>query len=315
MGKAIRDVYGDSLLKYGTENKNVVVLDADVSGSTKSAVFGSKNPERFFNMGIAESNMIGTAAGLAVQGFIPFVNTFAVFLTSIGLIGARTMGSYSGLNIKFMGGYGGLSDSFDGPTHHALEDVAIMRALPNFQVFVACDGAQTDWLVKNAVDVKGPMYIRLSRDATMDVHTSAAGFETGKGIVLREGRDAVIIACGVMVGKAMEAAELLAESNINVRVIDMFTIKPIDRELILESAAKTGAVVSAEEHNIIGGLGSAVAEVLSSGNACVPQEFIGMQDTHGECGPYRELLSKYHMDANAIAEAVKTAIKRSQTVK
>jgi len=310
MGKSIRDVYGESLLKYGKENQNVVVLDADVASSTKSGLFGAACPERFLNVGIAEANMVGIAAGLASVGKIPFVNTFAVFLTSIGLIGARAFGSYSKLNIKFMGAYGGISDAYDGPSHHALEDIAIMRTLPNFQVFVASDEYQTDWLVKHAIDVEGPMYIRLSRDSTPTVYTPDTKFEVGKGKVIREGKDATIIACGVMVGQAVAAAEELAKKGIEVRVVDMFCIKPIDSEIILESAAKTGAIVTAEEHNIIGGLGSAVAEVLTSGGAKVVQEFVGLKDRHAECGAYSELLSEYGLDVPAIVSAVEKAISR-----
>lgn len=310
MGKSIRDAYGDSLKKYGAENTNVVVLDADVAGSTKSGVFGAAYPDRFFNVGIAEANMVGIAAGLSTTGKIPFINTFAVFLTSIGLIGARAFGSYSKLNVKFMGAYGGLSDAYDGPSHHSLEDIAVMRALPNFQVFVAADEVQTDWLVKNAIDVNCPMYIRLSRDTTPDVYQPGTKFEAGKGMIIREGADATIIACGVMVGKAMEAAGLLAEKGIQVRVVDMFSIKPIDKDLILESAAKTGAVVTCEEHSVIGGLGSAVAEVLSAGGAKSVQEFVGTQDRHTECGDYNQLLAKYGLDANAMAAAVEKAIAR-----
>lgn len=308
MSRSLRDVYGDSLLKYGKENKNVFALDADVSGSTKSAVFGAGCPDRFLNVGIAEANMVGMAAGLAATGKIPFVNTFAVFLTSIGLIGARAFGSYSKLNVKFMGAYGGISDAFDGPSHHSLEDIAIMRTLPNFQVFVASDEYQTDWLVKNAIDVNAPMYIRLSRDSTKTVYTSDTKFETGKGLIIREGKDATIIACGVMVGQAVDAAEVLAKKGIDVRVIDMFCIKPIDRELILESAAKTGAIVTAEEHSIIGGLGGAVAEVLTSGGAKAAQEFVGLNDRHAECGPYTELLEKYGLDVPTLVAAVEKAI-------
>lgn len=310
MGKSIRDVYGDSLLKYGKDNENVVVLDADVASSTKSCVFGAACPDRFFNVGIAEANMVGVAAGLAASGRIPFINTFAVFLSSLGLLGARAFGSYCGLNMKFMGGYGGVSDAYDGPSHHSLEDIAIMRALPCFQVFVAADEQQTDWLVKNAVAVNAPMYIRLSRDSTPSVYPAGTEFETGRGKVLREGSDATVIACGVMVGQALEAARELAQKGVQLRVVDMFSIKPIDEELILESAAKTGAIITAEEHSIIGGLGGAVAEVLSRSGARAVQEFIGTRDCHTESGAYPQLLAKYRLDASAIAAAVEKIIAR-----
>jgi len=310
MSKTLREAYGESLLKYGRDNERVFVLDADVSNSTRSIVFGKECPERFINVGIAEANMVGVAAGLASVGFIPFVNTFAVFLSSIGLLGARTFSSYSKLNIKFMGGYGGLSDSFDGPTHQSLEDVAIMRTLPNFQVFVASDEYQVDWLVKNAIEVEGPMYIRLSREATRTIYTPGTLFETGKGKILREGKDATIIANGAMVQFALDAAEILAQKGISAGVVDMFCVKPIDKELILDCASKTGAIVTVEEHSIIGGLGGAVAEVLAASNVKAIQEFVGVNDRHAECGPYSALLKKYGLDAEAIAAATERAISR-----
>ena len=308
MGKAIRDVYGESLAKYGKDNQNIVVLDADVSGSTKSAVFGKAFPDRFFNMGIAEAGMTATAAGLAAVGKIPFVNTFAVFVTTNGLLPARALGSYSKLPIKLCGAYSGMSDAFDGPSHHALEDIAIMRSLPNFKVFVPCDAAQTDWVVKNAIEDPSPMYLRLSRDAFPDVYAEGESFEEGKGRVVHEGTDATVIACGIMVGHAIQAAEELAKEGISLRVVDMFCIKPLDKELILKCAKETGAIVSAEEHSVMGGLGGAVAEALCEGAAKVPMGFVGTQDLHGECGPYRDLLAKYGLDAAAIANKVRETV-------
>ena len=308
MGKAIRDVYGESLAKYGQENQNVVVLDADVSGSTKSAVFGKACPDRFFNMGIAEAGMTAVAAGMASVGKIPFINTFAVFVTTNGLLPARALGSYSQLPIKLCGAYSGMSDAFDGPSHHALEDIAITRSLPNFKVFVPCDAVQTDWVVKNAIEDASPMYLRLSRDVFPDVYQPGEVFEEGKGRIIREGTDATVIACGIMVGHALQAAEELAKEGISLRVVDMFCIKPLDKELILQCANETGAIVSTEEHSVIGGLGSAVAEALCEGAAKVPMGFVGTQDVHGECGPYSQLLAKYGLDAAAIAEKVRQTI-------
>lgn len=308
MGKAIRDVYGESLAKYGLENQNVVVLDADVSGSTKSAVFGKACPDRFFNMGIAEAGMTAVAAGMASVGKIPFVNTFAVFVTTNGLLPARALGSYSKLPIKLCGAYSGMSDAFDGPSHHALEDLAVMRSLPNFKVFVPCDAVQTDWVVKNAIEDPSPMYLRLSRDAFPDVYQPGEQFEEGKGRIVREGADATVIACGIMVGHALQAADELAKEGISLRVVDMFCIKPLDKELIVRCARETGAVISAEEHSVIGGLGGAVAEALCEAAAKVPMGFVGTQDLHGECGPYRDLLAKYGLDAAAIAEKVRQTI-------
>ncbi|MEL7610439.1 MAG: transketolase C-terminal domain-containing protein [Bacillota bacterium] len=308
MAKEIREAFGEALVKYGKDNKDIVVLDADVSSSTKSCLFAKAYPDRFFNVGIAEANMVAMAAGLSAEGKIPFANTFAVFITSIGLIAARTCGSYSKMNIKLCGAYAGLSDAYDGPTHHALEDMAIMRALPGFQVYVASDEYVTDWMVKHAIEDPHPMYLRLSRDAMPTLYNENTVFEAGKGYVVREGSDVTIIACGMMVSQSLKAAEALSAEGINARVVDMYSIKPIDRALILESAACTGCVVTVEEHNIIGGLGGAVAEALTSGNARVPQVFVGMRDTHAECGQYSKLLSKYCIDATAILRAAQDAV-------
>ena len=308
MGKAIRDAYGESLAKYGKDNQNVVVLDADVSGSTKSAVFGKACPERFFNMGIAEAGMTAVAAGMASAGKIPFVNTFAVFVTTLGLLPARAFGSYSQVPIKLCGAYSGMSDAYDGPSHHALEDIAVMRALPHFKVFVPCDAVQTDWVVKNAIDDPSPMYLRLSRDVFPDVYQEGETFEEGKGRIVRDGRDATVIACGIMVGHALQAAETLAQEGISLRVVDMFCIKPLDRELVARCAEETGAIISAEEHNVIGGLGGVVAEALSETGIGAPMGFVGVQDRHGECGPYGKLLEKYGLDAAAIARKVRETI-------
>ena len=310
MAKAIREVYGETIKKYGELNKDIVVLDADVSSSTKSAMFGKEYPDRFYNCGICEYAMMGMAAGMAKSGKIPFVNTFAVFLTTLGSLAARTFMSYSGLPIKMMVAYGGMSDAFDGATHHALEDIAMMRTLPGVNVMVASDAQITDWMVKTAIEVKEPMYIRLSRDAAPDCHPADAKFELGKGMVVREGSDVTIIACGLMVSTAITAAEALAAKGISARVVDMYCIKPIDAELIEKCAKETGAVVTAEEHSVIGGLGGAVAEVLAKAGCAVPTEMVGMQDRHGESGPYKDILHKYGMDAEAVAAAAEKAVSR-----
>ena len=312
MAKALRDAYGEALRKFGADER-IVVLDADVSSSTKTSLFAKEYPDRFYNVGIAEANMCGMAAGLASVGKIPFVNTFAVFLTSLGLLPARAFASYGDLPVKYAGGYGGLSDAFDGPSHHALEDIAIMRALPNFEVYVPCSEIQLNWLMQYAIDTPKPMYLRLSRDTFPEVYQEGASFESGKGTILREGNDVTIIACGLMVGNALQAAEMLAEEGIQARVVDMFSIKPIDRELILQCAEETGAVVSAEEHSIIGGLGSAVAEVLAAAGTEAKMGFVGMQDRHAECGPYKALQAKYGLDAAAIAAKVRETVQRKNT--
>ena len=231
-----------------------------------------------------------------------------MFLTTIGLLTARALGSYGKIPVKFVGAYGGLSDAFDGPSHHAIEDIAIMRALPNFKVFVASDATLTDWLVKNAIEDPSPMYLRMSRDVFPDIYSADETFEEGKGKVIRDGKDATIIACGLMVGNSLAAAEMLEKEGIHVRVVDMFCIKPLDEELIVRCAKETGAIISAEEHNIFGGLGGAVAEALCKAGQQVPMGFAGINDCHAECGPYAKLQAKYGLDANAIAAKVRETI-------
>ncbi len=312
MGNAIREVYGNVLKELGETNRDIVVLDADLSGSTKSGIFGKAYPERFFNMGIAESNMVATAAGLSTTGKIPFVNTFTVFLTTIGLISARSQVCYGNLNVKFGGAYCGMSDALDGASHHALEDIAVMRTLPNMKVIVPSDAASTRWATKYAVETYGPMYLRLSRDVYPDLYGADAKFEIGKGAIVRDGSDVTVIACGIMVHKALEAAELMAGKGVSVRVVDLFSIKPIDRDLILKCAAETGAIVTAEEHNIFGGLGGAVSEVLAWGGAAAPTEFVGLQDTFTESGKYGDLLHKYGIDAEGVVTGIEKVLKRKK---
>ena len=310
MAKSIRDVYGETLAELGAEYENIVVLDADLSGSTKSKVFGQKYPERFFNMGIAESDMVSCAAGLAATGKIPFVNTFTVFLTTLGLISTRAQVCYGNLNVKLAGAYCGMSDALDGATHHATEDIAVMRSLPNMQVIVPADPAATRWATRYAAEHEGPVYLRLSRGEYPDLYPEGTAFQPGKGKIVRQGKDCTVFAIGIMVHKALEAAELLAAEGIGVQVVDLVSVKPIDRELIIACAKETGAVVCAEEHQIYGGAGSAVAEVLAGGGVGAPTEFIGVQDTFTETGKYDSLLAAYGLDAPAVAEAVKKAVAR-----
>lgn len=312
MSKAIREVYGNVLAELAETNKDIVVLDADLSGSTKSGVFGKAHPERFFNMGIAESNMVSTAAGLSTTGKIPFVNTFTVFLTTLGLISTRAQVCYGNLNVKFGGAYCGMSDAFDGATHHATEDIAVMRSLPNMTVLVPSDASSTRWATCWAAEKSGPVYLRLSRDVYPDLYEEGASFECGKGAIVREGSDVTVIACGLLVHKAIEAAQQLEEKGISVRVVDMYSIKPIDKELIIKCASETGAIVTAEEHNVFGGLGSAVSEVLAYAGAGVPTEFVGIQDTFTESAPYKELLAKYGVDANGVISGIEKVLARKK---
>ena len=312
MAQTIREAYGNALVKYGKDDSRVVVLDADVASSTKSGIFAKACPERFYNVGIAEANMVAIAAGFASEGKVPFVNTFAAFLATIGILPARALGAYSNLNIKLMGAYGGMSDAYDGTTHHALEDLSIMRAIPNMQVMVASDEVQTDWLVKNAIETQGPMYIRLSRDVMPSLYSADEKFEAGKGKVIREGKDVTIIACGILCGFSIQAAEILAAEGISARVVDMFSLKPIDSELINRCAKETGAIVTAEEHNVLGALGGAVAEVLVKGDYPVPVEMIGLQDVFSQTGDYQSLLEHYGLTPKAIAEKVRAVLKRKK---
>lgn len=310
MGKAIRDVYGETLAELGAENENIVVLDADLSGSTKSKVFGTKFPDRFFNMGIAESDMVSCAAGLSTVGKIPFVNTFTVFLTTLGLISARAQICYGNLNVKLAGAYCGMSDALDGATHHATEDIAVMRSLPNMQVIVPADPESTRWATRYAAEHIGPVYLRLSRTEYPDLYPAGTVFEPGKAKIVREGKDATVFGIGIMVHKALEAAEMLKAEGIDLQVVDLVSVKPIDAELITACAKATGAVVCAEEHQIYGGAGSAVAEVLAHEGVGAPTEFVAIQDTFTETGKYDGLMQKYGLDAAAVAEAVKKAVAR-----
>lgn len=314
MGKTIREVYGEALAALAQENEKLVVLDADVSGSTKSGIFAQAHPQRFFNMGIAESNMVATAAGMAAAGLTPFVNTFAVFLGTVGLLATRGQVCYGNLNVKLAGAYCGLSDAYDGATHHACEDIAAMRALPNMRVLVPADAVATGALVRLAAETAGPVYLRLSRDAYPDLYGADESFELGGSHVARQGMDATVLACGILVHKALEAAELLAKEGISLRVVDLYSVKPIDEEQILRCAAETGAIVCAEEHSVIGGLGSAVAEVLCRAGKIVPTEFVGVQDSFTESGAYGELMQKYGLDAEAVAAAVRRAVERKRGV-
>ena len=310
MAKSIRDVYGDTLAALGEEYPDIVALDADLSGSTKSKVFGQKFPDRFFNMGIAESDMVACAAGLASVGKIPFANTFTCFLTTLGLVSARSQICYANLNVKLAGAYCGMSDALDGATHHALDDIAFMRSLPNMRLIVPSDPASTRWATRWAAEHVGPVDLRLSRGEYPDLYPAGTQFELGKGKIVREGTDCTVFAIGIMVHKALEAAEMLKAEGLDVQVVDLLSIKPIDRELVVSCAKKTGAVVCAEEHQIYGGAGSAVAEVMAGAGVGAPTEFIGIQDVFTETGKYEGLLETYGLDAKSVAEAVKKAVSR-----
>ncbi len=310
---ATREAYGKALAKLGAENKNIVVLDADLSKSTNTAHFAKEFPERFFDMGVAEQNMLGTAAGLAAAGKIPFASSFAMFATGRAFEQIRNSIAYPKLNVKIAATHAGISVGEDGASHQAIEDVAIMRSVPNMTVIVPADGTETEQVIKAAVEMNGPIYIRLGRLALPIIFDENYKFEVGKAVTVKEGSDVTVIACGLMVGPAIEAAEQLAGENIKVKVINMATIKPIDRDAIVQAAKETKAIVTAEEHNIVGGLGSAVAEVLAQ-TVPVVQEMVGVKDTFGESGAPTELLEKYGLTAKDIVTAVKRAIERKTSL-
>jgi len=311
-----RDAYGRTLVELGRTRKEIVVLDADLSTSTRTAWFGREFPDRFFNFGVAEANMMSAAAGLASSGKIPFVSTFAVFATGRAYNQYRTSIAYPNLNVKIVATHSGISVGEDGPTHFCIEDIAIMRALPNTTVLVPADAVETEAAVKAAVDHYGPVYIRLSRPKLPVIYEEGyrwrgekLTFRIGGSVTLREGEDVTLVASGLMVSRALDAAEALAREGIEATVIDLYSIKPIDREALTEAARRTGAIVTCEEHNVCGGVGSAVAEVLVE-TVPVPMEMVGVKDTFAESGSMEDLLTKYGLTSKDIVEAAKRVIKR-----
>ena len=306
---ATRAAYGEALAELAEAYPQLVVLDADLSGSTMTKTFAGKYPERFFDMGIAEGNMAGVAAGLATCGKIPFVNSFAMFSAGRAWEQVRNSIAYPGLNVKVIGSHGGLSVGEDGATHQCIEDYAIMRTIPGMLVLSPCDGPEMKLAVKALLDYQGPAYMRLGRLAVESVTDTIPGytFELGKGSMLRDGTDATVIATGMMVQCAYEAAETLASEGISLRVIDMHTIKPIDKDIVLKAAKETGCIITSEEANIIGGLGSAVAEVVSEG-CPVPVVRHGVNDEFGRSGKAQAVLDAYKLNAQGIAEKVRYAL-------
>ena len=300
---ATRDAYGEFLKKYGNDHQEVVVLDADLSGSTKTKKFGDAYPDRFFNMGIAEQNLMGTAAGLAASGKIVFASSFAMFATGRAYEIIRNSIASTKLNVKICATHSGITVGEDGASHQTFEDISLMRGLPNMRVVVPADANSATKILRNAVITDGPFYIRLGRSSIPVIYDEQVDIEIGKANMVRDGRKATVIACGIMVGAALDAAEKLAEKGTDIRVIDMHTIKPLDTEIIEKAVLETGAIVTAEEHSIIGGLGSAIAEYTSQ-NCPVRMTFVGQHDTFGESGKPAELLEKYKMTADNIVSAV-----------
>ncbi len=307
MGRATRDAYGDTLKALGAKYPEIVVLDADLSASTKTQVFAKEFPDRFFNCGIAEGNMMSVAAGLAAAGKTVFASTFAVFGAGRAYEQIRNSICYPRLNVKVALTHAGITVGEDGATHQMLEDIALMRVLPNMTVIVPADAAETEAALRWAVAYKGPVYIRMGRAKCDDVTNPGDSFTPGKCTTLCDGNDITVIACGIMAGKAVAAAKLLQEEGISARVLNMSSVKPIDEQAIVAAAKETGAILTAEEHSVIGGLGSAVAEVVVKENP-VPMAMLGLNDTFGESGKSDDLLVKYGLTAEHIRDMAKELI-------
>lgn len=302
--QATRDAYGIAIKRLGETRADVVVLDADLAGSTRSKKFGAEFPERFFNMGIAEQNMIGVAAGLASTGKIAFASTFAMFLTGRVYDQIRQNLARPEAKVRLIGSHGGITVGEDGPSHQATEDITLMRVLANMQVWVPADGPEIEAMVEASLDVPGPVYIRASREKFPIIHEPGCKFTPGRGEVLRDGDSLTFIACGIMVGLALEAAERLAAAGIEARVVNMSSIKPLDEELVIRCAKETGRIITAEEHSIVGGLGGAVAEVVCEKQP-VPVRRIGLRDEFGKTGPAGELMKYFNLTTDALEQAAK----------
>lgn len=306
--KATRDGYGEALVELMDEYPNLVVLDADLAAATKSGMFKKAHPERFFDCGIAEGNMMGVAAGLAAAGMLPFASSFAMFATGRAYEQVRNSIGYPHLNVKIGGSHAGISVGEDGATHQCCEDIALMRIIPGMTVVNPADYYEMKAAVKAIAAYNGPVYVRLGRLAIETINDESYQFELGKGVTLRDGKDITIVATGLMVGESLKAAEQLAEAGIDARVINIHTIKPIDAELLRKAAAETGHIVTAEEHSIIGGLGDAVCEAIRENP--VPVTKIGVNDRFGYSGPAVDLLKDFGLCADHVVEVVKEVLKK-----
>lgn len=302
--KATRESYGEALAMLGEKYENLVVLDADLSGATKTSVFKKKFPERFINVGIAEQDLMGTAAGLALGGKIPFASTFAVFASGRAYDQVRNTICYGNINVKIGATHAGITVGEDGGTHQALEDISLMRGLPNMTVICPSDDRQTKWAIEEAIKINGPVYVRLARPATEEIYREGETFELGKGIQHGNGIDATVIATGVTVAEALKAQRDLIGEGINIRVIDIHTIKPLDKELIIKAAKETKRIITVEDHSIIGGLGTAVCEVLAEEYPAKVSR-MGIKDEFGMSGKWNELMEYYKIDSNAIKEEIR----------
>ncbi|MCM8799797.1 MAG: transketolase family protein [Candidatus Omnitrophica bacterium] len=302
-----RDIYGKTLVELGKENPNIVVLDADLSGSTRTCFFAKEFPNRFFNFGVAEQNMMATAAGLSSCGKLVFVSTFAMFATGRAWDQIRNTICYNNFNVKIVASHAGITVGPDGSSHQALEDIVLMRAIPNMNIIVPCDGPQTAEAVRVAAEIEGPFYIRLGRAKVPTVENKPK-FVFGKGQLLKEGEDVTVIACGLMVYESLQAAKSLVDRNIQVRVINMATLRPLDEELIIDSAKKTKGIVVCEEHSVIGGLASAVDELVSE-KLPIKVVRVGIRNRFGQSGEPEELLKEYNLTKEDIEKAVLEILK------
>ena len=305
----MRDGYGKALMELCEKRKDVMVLDADVAKSTRTVWIRDKYPEHFLDMGISEQDMVGTAAGLALSGMVPFASTYCVFLAGRAWDQIRTTVCYNNLNVKLGGAHAGISVGPDGATHQALEDVALMRVLPNMTVIVPCDAEETRKATLAMAERQGPCFVRFGREAVPVVTDESTPFEIGKARLCREGSDVTVFANGAMVFEAQNAADALAKEGISVRVYDLHTVKPLDEGTVLKAAEETGCVVTAEEHQVNGGMGSAVAECLAK-HCPVPMEFVGMQDSFGESGDPQELMDKYGLNQKTVEEKIRKVLSR-----
>jgi transketolase len=304
-----RETYGKTLVELGRQNKDIVVLDADVSPSTMTSFFAREFPERFFNCGLEEQNMISVAAGLAASGKIVFASTFVVFVICRCFDQLRLCISQPNLNVKIVATHGGISVGEDGTSHQAIEDLALCCALPSFTVVVPADAIETDETIRVAASNYGPFYIRLSRPKTPIVYPESYHFTLGKAVTMRQGKDATVIAMGIMVAKSLEAADILARQDIDCRVINIHTLKPLDEAAVVKAASETGAIVVAEEHLAQGGLGSRVAQIVAKEKP-VPMDFVNLGDRYAVSGKAEELLQRYGLTARDIEESVKSVVKR-----
>ncbi len=308
---ATRDAYGQTLLELGRENRNVVALDADLSGSTKTSLFAKEFPDRFFNAGIAEANMVGMAAGLAAGGMIPFASTFAVFAAGRAFEQIRQSIAYARLNVKIVATHGGITVGEDGGSHQSVEDLAIMRTLPNMTVLCPADGPETSAAIRAAAAYDGPVFVRLGRSKVPVVFKDGCDFAIGRGATLRQGTDLTFVTTGLMTAQALAAAEILQEENISARVLHLGTIKPLDVDALLLAARETGAIVTAEEHSVIGGLGGAVCEALCEGWP-VPVERVGLRDVFGQSGTAEDLLAYYGLTPAHLVEAAERVLQKKK---